>query len=147
MLAETVKSASDTFYGLREQHEFPTDYDSLDERKDLRVIVAPDALKLAIGHILDNIAKLTEADSDIRISWNIRELADTEHGFGSRRVELVASNTGTPQTNVHKITLHGLRDVDSRLKEYGGELEILDPTPPWTFQIAIRLIRWTEVKL
>jgi hypothetical protein len=147
-LAETVKTASITFHTpLVPQGDYQEEHSSLDVHKDLKVIVDPEVLKIAISHILGNIARLTDAGLDTQISWNVREIEDSERGVGRRRIELVASNTDTPRPNLHSLTLRGLSDVRGRLMEYGGDLIVFEPESPWTFQVAIRLQRWAEVTI
>jgi N-acetyl-anhydromuramyl-L-alanine amidase AmpD len=128
--------------------KFIINLDSLEAHKRLKVIVAPEVLTITIGHILNNItARLIDTSSEVNISWQVLSDNKTDPSTGSSWVELVASNTGTLHPpDVHKLTLSGLATIQSRLKEYGGELEVLEPVAPYTFQVLIRLQRWTETE-
>jgi len=147
-IAETVDSALQEFKASSDSgNDFIIDNDGLNAHKGLKVIIDPEVLKLAIGHILSNIERLKNIGSQPQISWDVYEIDDNERGVSRKMIGLKVSNTDTPRPNFHNLTLRGLHEVNRRLEEFGGKLVVNDPDLPWSFQVVIYLQRWSEVTI
>lgn len=119
---------------------------------DIKVVVDPAVLATALHQLLDNVDRLADRDSRVRVLCETR-LPEDESGpqrgtadVASGHVQVAVSNTGTlPPADLATVKLRGLSDVKTRLVEYGGNLSFGDPAPGWSFTVTMILRVWTEV--